>query len=84
MPEGQLNRLNLIETLYSKGFSSTQISDHLNTNNIPTPTGLLYNPQIVWVSHDKYQKRKQRIDATFVSVEQDYFYVKETSVHENN
>ena len=77
IPEDQLKRLLLIETLFIKGLNSVQISDFLNRHQISTPTGLSYNPKLVWVTHDKFQKRKQRINSTFVSVEQDYFYIKE-------
>ena len=75
--EDQLKRLRLIETLYQRGLNSVEISDFLNRHQISTPTGLSYNPKIVWVTHDKFQKRKQRINSTVVSVEQDYFYIKE-------
>ena len=77
LPTDQIKRLKLIETLYKEGLNSVEISDFLNKNRIQTPTGLQYDPKIVWVSHDKFQKRKQRINNTVVSVVQDYFYIKE-------
>ena len=77
IPEDQLKRLLLIETLYEKGLNSVQISDFLNSQQISTPTGLSYNPKLVWVTHNKFQKRKERINGTFVSVDQDYFYIRE-------
>ena len=77
IPEDQLKRLLLIETLYERGLNSVQISDFLNNNQIPTPTNRSYSPKLVWVTHDKFQKRKQRINNTLVSVDQDYFYIKE-------
>ena len=77
MPEDQLKRLLLIETLYERGLNSVQISDFLNSYQIPSPTGLSYNPKLVWVTHDKFQKRKRRINSTLVSVDQDYFYIRE-------
>jgi len=77
IPEDQLKRLLLIETLYEKGLSSVQISDFLNNHQISTPTGLSYNPKLVWVTHKKFQKRKKRIKDTLVSVDQDYFYIRE-------
>ena len=77
IPEDQLKRLLLIETLYEKGLNSVQISDFLNSQQISTPTGLSYNPKLVWVTHSKFQKRKERINGTFVSVDQDYFYIRE-------
>ena len=76
IPEDQLSRLHLIERLYNNGLDSVEISNYLNSKLILTPTGLKYNPKLVWVTHNKFQKRKQRIDSTFVSVDQDYFYVK--------
>ena len=77
IPEDQLKRLLLIETLFIKGLNSVQISDFLNSHQIFTPTGLSYNPKLVWVTHNKFQKRKKRINNTLVSVDQDYFYIKE-------
>ena len=74
--EDQLKRLKLIENFYKNGLNSVQISDLLNASQITTPTGLQYNPKIVWVSHDKFQKRKKRITGIQISVEQDYFYIK--------
>ena len=76
IPEDQLKRLLLIETLYEKGLNSVQISDFFNSRQISTPTGLSYNPKLVWVTHNKFQKRKQRINSNLVSVDQDYFYIK--------
>ena len=77
IPKDQLQRILLIETLYEKGLDSVQISDFFNGNQIPTPTGLSYSPKLVWVTNDKFQKRKQRINNTMVSVDQDYFFIKE-------
>lgn len=75
--EDQLNRLLLIESLYDKGLDSVQISDFLNKHQISSPTGLSYNPKLVWVTQNKFKNRQQRINSTLVSVDQDYFYVKE-------
>ena len=77
IPEDQLKRLLLIETLYEKGLNSLQICEFLNSLQVSTPTGLSYNPKLVWVTHNKFQKRKKRINNTLVSVDQDYFYIKE-------
>ena len=77
MPIQKIRYLNRIETLYEKGLNSVQISDFLNSHQISTPTGLSYNPKLVWVTHNKFQKRKKRINNTLVSVDQDYFYIKE-------
>ena len=78
IPEDQLKRLLLIETLYEKGLNSVQISNFLNSHQVISPfIGLFYNPKLVWVTHNKFQKRKKRINNTLVSVDQDYFYIKE-------
>ena len=76
IPDDQLTRLELIESLYNQGLDSSQVSDYLNKNNILTPTGLKYSSKLVWVSYDKFQKRKKRIEMTKLSVDQDYFYLK--------
>ncbi len=77
IPEEQLLRLRLIELLYSQGLNSVQISDHMNETGIVSPKGLSYNPTLIWVTHDKFQKRKKRILDTKVTVDQDYFFVKD-------
>jgi len=77
IPEDQLKRLELIQNLYQQGHNSVQISNFLNKNQILSPTGLQYDPKLVWVSHDKFQKRTKRITEKIVSVDQDYFFIKE-------
>ena len=72
----QLRRLELVESLYQEGMTSVEISEFLNRNQIKTHAGLPYSPKLVWVSNDKFQKRKCRFLSTTVSVHQDYFYVK--------
>lgn len=69
-------RLRLIEHLYRQGLNSVQISDFMNKTGIVSPTGLRYNPILIWVTHDKFQKRKKRILDTKVTVDQDYFFVR--------
>jgi len=77
LPEEQLKRLELIQNLYQQGLNSVQIADFLNKNKILSPAGLQYYPKLVWASNDKFQKRKKRITEKIVSVDQDYFYIKE-------
>jgi hypothetical protein len=48
----------------------------MNETGIVSPTGLSYNPTLIWVTHDKFQKRKKRILDTKVTVDQDYFFIK--------
>jgi len=77
LPQDQLDRLLMIESLYSRGLTSVQISDFLNENQIMSPTGLKYTGKLVWMTNYKFQNRKKRIKGTRVSVDQDYFYVKQ-------
>lgn len=77
IPEEQVQRLLLIESLYMKGLGPVEISDFLNRKQILTPTGLTYTPKLVWVAYDKFKKRKERINNTQISVDQDYFFIKE-------
>jgi DNA recombination-dependent growth factor C len=67
----------LIQNLYQQDFSSVQISRFLNANKILSPTGLQYDPKLVWVSNDKFQKRRKRIAEKVVSIGQDYFFINE-------
>jgi len=75
-PPDQLMRLELIEKLYQQGLNSVQISHFMKESYICSPTGLQYDPKLVWVSHDKFLKRKKRVEETTISVDQDYFFVK--------
>jgi hypothetical protein len=51
IPKKQLERLRLIEVLYSRGLNSVQISDYMNETGIVSPTGLSYNPNLIWVTY---------------------------------
>lgn len=77
-------RLRLIEHLYTQGLNSVQISDYMNETGIVSPKGLSYNPNLIWVTHDKFQKRKKRILDTKVTVDQDYFFVKTSLTNKKN
>ena len=49
-----------MDTLSNEGYSSKEISEYLNSQNIKTPKGLDYYPKLVWVSLFKYRRRQQR------------------------
>jgi virulence-associated protein VapD len=71
-----LKRLCFIDDLSQKGMENAQIADFLNKRGMKTPTGLVYTAQNVFDAMYKFKKRKKRIAATKVSVDQDYFFVK--------
>lgn len=54
-------RLELIERLHDEGLSDSQISEYLNSQNISTPRGGRYYQELVWVTRNKYRKRKSRM-----------------------
>ena len=54
------NRLKLIKSLSDQGKSSVEISDYLNSSNLKSPRGHQYNPKLVWMTLDKYNKRLKR------------------------
>ncbi len=58
--EGRFDRLEYIYKLHNDGWSSVDISNHLNERCIPTPTGKRYYPKLVWVTLSKYKKRLER------------------------
>lgn len=60
MPDGRLERLQLIDALYQKGWSSVEIAKHLNERGILTPTGKAYYPKLIWVTHNKFKRREAR------------------------
>lgn len=49
-----------MDSLSNEGYSSKEISEYLNSQNIKTPKGLEYYPKLVWVSLFKYRRRQQR------------------------
>jgi hypothetical protein len=48
IPDGRLKKLQLIDTLYRKGWSSVEIANYLNERGILTPSGKAYYPKLVW------------------------------------
>ena len=55
-------RLKLLKSLKDKGFSTKEITNYLNSNNMKSPKGKLYTPKLVWVTLFKYEKRLKRLD----------------------
>jgi len=56
----RLDKLELMNDLSNKGYSSKEISEYLNHNNIKTPKGLDYYPKLVWMSLFKFKRRQNR------------------------
>mgnify|MGYP003328572946 FL=1 len=62
MEQKRTDRLEFIKSLSDKGMNSVEISNYLNSNNIKSPKGLLYNPKLIWVTLNKYKKRLSRLN----------------------
>ena len=60
IPWGRLEKLQLIDVLYRKGWNSVEIANHLNEQGILTPFGKTYYPKLVWVTHNKFKHRATR------------------------
>lgn len=60
IPDGRLERLKLIASLYRKGWKSVEIAKHLNERGILTPSGKMYYSKLVWVTHKKFKHRAMR------------------------
>ena len=61
LSESRLKRLELMNELSNRGYSSTQITNFLNINGIRTiRTNEKYSPKLVWTSLNKYRKRLSR------------------------
>lgn len=60
IPDGRLERLQLIASLYEQGWNSVEIAKHLNERGILTPTGKAYYPKLIWVTHNKFNQRATR------------------------
>jgi hypothetical protein len=42
------------------GLNSVQIANYLNERGILTPSGKMYYPKLVWVTHNKFKHRAIR------------------------
>lgn len=60
IPDGRLERLRLIDSLYQQGWNSVEIANHLNEQGILTPSGKAYYPKLVWVTQNKFKRRADR------------------------
>ena len=60
IPDGRLERLQLIDALYQKGWNSVDIANHLNKKGLTTPSGKKYYPKLVWVTQNKFKRRSAR------------------------
>jgi len=58
--ESRRDRLDLIYQLHLDGWSNLDISNYLNDNNILTPTGKKYYPNLIWSTLHKYKRRLDR------------------------
>ena len=69
----RLFRLELMDSLRSKGMSTKQISHFMNYYGIKTPKGLEYYPKLVWMSLMKYDRRMERYNSPnqIISIEED-------------
>ena len=56
----RLSGLELMDTLSNEGYSSKEISEYLNSQNIKIPKGLEYYPKLLWVSLFKRRRRQRR------------------------
>lgn len=60
LSDGRMERLELIASLYERGWNSVEIADHLNEQAMLTPSGMAYYPKLVWVTHNKFMRRTTR------------------------
>lgn len=60
LPDGRMERLELIASLYERGWNSIEIANHLNEQGMLTPSGMAYYPKLVWVTHNKFMRRTTR------------------------
>ena len=60
IPDGRLERLQLINSLYERGWNSVEIANYLNEQGVLTPSGKAYYPKLVWVTQRKFRQRLSR------------------------
>ncbi len=72
LSEPRLYRLRLIDDLHRKGLNNRGIADYLNQRGILSPRGGSYSPKLVWVTHKKYLRRKERLKDTTYTIDEVY------------
>lgn len=60
IPDGRMERLQMIDALYQKGLNSVEIASQLNERGVRTPSGKAYYPKLVWVTQNKFKRRTAR------------------------
>jgi hypothetical protein len=60
MTDRRMKRLELIASLYERGWNSIEITDYLNDQGMLSPSGKAYYPKLVWVTYDKFKRRVVR------------------------
>lgn len=76
LPNNIQSRLDLIYSLHQKNYSNKEIANHLNLNNIKSPSGIDYNQGLVWCTLSKYKKRLERILYKDIQISKPIFYEK--------
>ena len=76
LSEDRLKRLELMNELSNRGYSSTEITNFLNINGIKTiRTYEKYSPKLVWTSLNKYRKRLSRLISSIILIlGSNYYY----------
>jgi len=59
--ESRRDRLSMIYQLHRDGWSNLEISNYLNDNNILSPKGNRYYPNLIWGTLSKYKRRLSRV-----------------------
>ena len=60
IPDGRLEKVQLIDALYRKGWNSVEIANYLNERAVLTPSGKQYYPKLVWATQSKFKRRAFR------------------------
>ena len=67
----RLKRLQLIYSLYKKGLSNKDISEHLNNQNLKTfRTNDIYTPKLIWMTLKKFKNRLMRNKDTIIKIKE--------------
>ena len=72
LPNDRLERLHLIDDFYQQGLNSREIADHLNECGLRSPKGGTYSSKLVWVTHQKFKRRQERMKDTTYSIDAIY------------
>jgi hypothetical protein len=81
LPDGRIERHQLIEQLHEEGLLDKEIANFLNLAGITTPSGLPYYSELVFMTRRKMRLRSERQQERKISIGKLSFYLNTKTEH---